>query len=334
MTQGPVGPPLPAAQAPSGPPDALEPRTYPQLLRGPRHRGWKPLVSLATMLGLLLAVVLVLVVVSVVGCLASSCDPAALDDPAVLASPGLLLANNLFLATGIPVAMVAVWVGHGWRPRWVASVTGGIRWRWLLVTSGVALTVQVVGTLGLYAVMGFPQGRGEDVLLLLAVVLLTTPLQAAGEEYFFRGWMTQTLGSWFRSALVAALVPAVLSAVLFALAHGGQNLWLFLDRLAFGLVASYLTWRTGGLEAAIGAHAINNLVVFVPVILSGTLADSLLVSQAPWELVLLDLVVMTAVAGLVVLLARRLGIQRRHEPDRQPGGPAPQPVLVGPPGWG
>jgi len=314
-------------------PDALQPRTYPQLLRGPHHRGWKPLVSIATMIGLVLALVVVVSVASVVWMLAGDLDPTALEDPATLASPGVMLANNLLLASLVPAAMVAVWAAHGWRPRWVASVAGGIRWRWLLVTSAVALAVQVVATAALFALGGMPQGEGEQVLLLLAIVLLTTPLQAAGEEYLFRGWLTQTLGSWFRSAFVAALVPAVIGGLLFAAAHGGQNLWLFLDRLAFGLVASYLTWRTGGLEAAIGAHAVNNVVVFVPVILSGTLADSLQASEAPWQLVALDVVVMLVVAGLVVLLARRQGVARRHDPARQPGGPAPQPVLAGPGGY-
>jgi hypothetical protein len=290
-------------------------------------------VSIAALLGAVLLLVLVVSVVSVVWMLAGGLDLEALEDPATLASPGMLLANNLLLASLIPAAVLAIWAGHGWRPRWVASVTGGIRWRWLLVASGVALAVQLVATAVLFALGGMPEGEGEQVLLLLAIVFLTTPLQAAGEEYLFRGWLAQTLGSWFRSALVAALVPAIIGGLLFAAAHGGQNLWLFLDRLAFGLVASYLTWRTGGLEAAIGAHAVNNVVVFVPVVLSGTLADSLLVSEASWQLVALDVVVMLVITGLVVLMARRLRVARLHDPARQPGGPQPQPVLAGPGGY-
>ena len=51
-----------------------------------------------------------------------------------------------------------------------------------------------------------------------------------------------------------------MSATLFALAHGGQEPALFADRFAFGVVASWLVWRTGGLEASIALHAANNLV--------------------------------------------------------------------------
>ena len=87
------------------------------------------------------------------------------------------------------------------------------------------------------------------------VILLTSPLQAAAEEIFFRGYLMQALGSlvakpWF---------GVVASALVFALLHGTQNLPLFVDRLAFGLLAGLLVWRTGGLEAGIAAHVVNNV---------------------------------------------------------------------------
>ena len=60
--------------------------------------------------------------------------------------------------------------------------------------------------------------------------------------------------AWWRS-----LVPAVL----FALAHGlGQSVPIFFDRLAFGLVAGLLVVLTGGLEAGIAMHVLNNWVAF------------------------------------------------------------------------
>jgi membrane protease YdiL (CAAX protease family) len=41
-----------------------------------------------------------------------------------------------------------------------------------------------------------------------------------------------------------------------------QNLPLFVDRLAFGLLAAILVWRTGGLEAGIAAHVVNNVCAY------------------------------------------------------------------------
>src|SRR3712207_6923299 len=46
-------------------------------------------------------------------------------------------------------------------------------------------------------------------------------------------------------------------------AHGQFEPIVFLDRFAFGLAASAVVWLTGGLEAAIVLHTVNNVVVFV-----------------------------------------------------------------------
>ena len=70
------------------------------------------------------------------------------------------------------------------------------------------------------------------------VVLLLTPLQAAGEEYAFRGYLTQAFGGLIpqRRGSRSSSPP-----LLFALAHGlGQSWPIFFDRFAFGLVAGTL----------------------------------------------------------------------------------------------
>ncbi len=84
------------------------------------------------------------------------------------------------------------------------------------------------------------------------------------------------------------MVAALVTATLFALAHGAQDPWLFSDRLAFGLVASWLAWRTGGLEAPIALHAANNLVSLGYSAVEGTLSESLAASSVDWEYVVLD----------------------------------------------
>jgi membrane protease YdiL (CAAX protease family) len=231
----------------------------------------------------------------------------------------LLLITNLGLAALIPIAMLAVWAGHGWRPRWLTSVAPGLRWRWLLLCAAVGLVVTALSVLLPYALSGAPTGRGRQVAVLLAVVALTTPLQAAGEEYLFRGWLTQAIGSLFARAGLGTVVAGGISATLFAMAHGGQAPWLFLDRFAFGVLASYLTWRTGGLEAAIAVHTANNVVVFVPTILTGGLAGVLTVTDAPPAMVALDLAVMAVIALLITWLARRLRLQRVFVPPARPG---------------
>ena len=59
------------------------------------------------------------------------------------------------------------------------------------------------------------------------------------------------------------MVAAVVTAALFSAAHAPPDVLTFLDRFAFGLAASAVVWLTGGLEAAIVLHAVNNVLVFV-----------------------------------------------------------------------
>ena len=67
-------------------------------------------------------------------------------------------------------------------------------------------------------------------------------------------------------------------APLFSAAHGPQDLLTFLDRFAFGLAASAVVWLTGGLEAAIVLHAVNNVLVFV---LAGALGEGVATEEVP-----------------------------------------------------
>ena len=68
-------------------------------------------------------------------------------------------------------------------------------------------------------------------------------------------------------------VAIVLTATLFALAHGAQNFPLFFDRFAFGLIAGWLVIRTGGLEAGIALHVLNNFLAFGFALSFGDLSD-------------------------------------------------------------
>lgn len=306
----------------TGPADAYLPRTYPQLLRGPAHRWWRPLASLGVGLAGLLAVFALITVVLVVAALA---NPQFGEDLVEMGQTGavmtpelelpLLLLTNVTLAAFIPIALLAVRGGHGWSGRWVHSVVGRVRWRFLLACAALALAIQAVAT-GAATLLDRPTlaEPSRDAMALLLVVLLTTPFQAAGEEYAMRGWLTQTIASWIVRPTVAIVVSGLVTASLFAAAHGEQDFWLSLDRFAFGVLASYLTWRTGGLEAAVAIHAMNNVVVFIPVIATGSLSETLNTTAVPPGLVLIDIVIMVITAALVSRLADRMHIQRMFLP--------------------
>jgi membrane protease YdiL (CAAX protease family) len=285
--------------------------TYPRLLRTARSRWWRPALGLfiAAVTVVLAAVAVILVALLVSWLTGGQGDPTA-QDALNADTPLGLLANNLVIATMIPAAVLAVLVAHRDRPGWLASVTGRLRWGllWRLLPIGLLVVLVSFG-------LGFLLPTSNDtstsvpsvgtLITLLAVIVVSTPLQAAAEEVGFRGYLTQAVSSWFARPAVGVLVGCGVSSVCFALAHGVQDGWLFGDRLAFGLVACWLAWRTGGLEASVALHAANNLVSLTFTAATGSLADSLTASTLEWQFAALDLVMMLTYAVLVDRLTRR-----------------------------
>ncbi len=99
-----------------------------------------------------------------------------------------------------------------------------------------------------------------DVLAAGIASIALFPLQAAGEEMAFRGWLTQTLGQFLRRRWLVACVVAIA----FALAHGSYHGLFALPVYAvMSLGFSALTFLDQRLELAIGAHAANNIFVVV-----------------------------------------------------------------------
>jgi uncharacterized protein len=219
-----------------------------------------------------------------------------------------LLASNLGIAVFIPISLVLVLVVHHARTRWLFSVLPGIRWRYLLVCLGTSVLVFVGIQVALeaYASSGrvAPQA---DFWGFLAVIVLTSPLQAAAEEIFFRGYLMQALGS----VMARPWFGVVTSAVVFALLHGSQNLALFVNRLAFGLLAGVVVWRVGGLEAGIAAHVANNLVAFVWAGLTTSIAALRAIQSLTWAQSAIQILAFVLCAGLALAVARIMRLRTR-----------------------
>jgi membrane protease YdiL (CAAX protease family) len=139
------------------------------------------------------------------------------------------------------------------------------------------------------------------------VILLTSPIQAAAEEIFFRGYLLQALGSlvarpWF---------GIIVSSLVFAMLHGTQNLPLFADRLAFGLLAALLVWRTGGLEAGIAAHVINNVFAYLVAGLTTSVAALKAIKGIGWVDAAFDVGGFALFAVLAYGLSRLMKLRTR-----------------------
>ena len=296
------------------------PEPYQLVLRNPAYRPWRPLVGiLAAVAGAILVAPLLAAPILLVPALAQGLPVAhyveQLTDLSSI-TPVVLGYVNVSLALLIPLTWLLVRYLHSMRPRWLASVQPGLRWRLLAGCPGVAALLALLQLALAWALLpagptAGAAGGGGSVMpvseraVALALVLLTTPLQAAGEEYLFRGYLSQALGALLRSPWVAIM----LTSVAFAAAHGAQDLPLFVDRLGFGLIAGWLTWRTGGLEAGIAMHGVNNVLALGVAISAGALSEAVLVTEAPWTVTVLDLGQLLAYAWLVSRLCRRHGVR-------------------------
>ncbi len=304
-----------------------EPQPYHQMLRTWTYEWWKPVVGIMIALaGMLIIAPLVLLPVLAIG-VALEGGPfwQSFQDAATLkvVTPATLFYLNVVLGSMILVTWFIIRVVHRMRPRWLASVVPKMRWRFFAVCLGIAVVALLAQILVGMVIPGGSEGeltgKMNDFTTTTAisalVVLLTTPFQAAGEEYLFRGYLLQAVGSLFRNRWVAILT----TATLFALAHGAQNFPLFFDRFAFGLIAGWLVTMTGGLEAGIALHILNNFLAFGLALTFGDLSETLNVSEVSWWNIVLTITQSAVYAGLVLLVARRMGLQTRTRP------PAPEP---------
>ena len=139
------------------------------------------------------------------------------------------------------------------------------------------------------------------MLAFIIVVLLTTPLQAAGEEYLFRGFLLQSLGA----TGLQAPICWVASGALFATAHGQFAPPLFADRWLIGVVFAWLATSTGGLEASIAIHSVKNVSTFIPAALLGQVSGTIEPTNVTWLPFALDAVLLAVVAPWIRTRYRR-----------------------------
>jgi membrane protease YdiL (CAAX protease family) len=246
-------------------------------------------------------------------------------------TPTLLLAVNLSNAASIPLSMLLQRAFFGQPGRWLHSVAGRFRWRVLGRGALVALPFWVAYlAIALTIAPQTVRTPTGTYLALLVIVVLTTPLQAAGEEYGARGLIARGAGSWFASPRTALLVGTLLSAAVFTVAHGAGDPWLIGFYFVFAVVLSLVTWRTGGLELAVLLHAANNLVAFGSLVLlqedTSSVFDRGAGSAGP--AVLLPGVVLLLSSGALWLWASRAGVQRAYVPE--PPALDPETTYVGP----
>ncbi|MFC0628481.1 CPBP family intramembrane glutamic endopeptidase [Kribbella deserti] len=280
-----------------------DPQPYHRQMRNSWFAVWRPaLGTLAILCGWIIITVICVL-------------PIQALDPEAAKKVGweMLLATNLSLAALIPLSLGMAKFLHQQPSGLLSSLKPGLRWRPLAIFLIAAVVVEVA-MLGVALLLPVDfatevSGKADDATAIIVVVLLTSTFQAAGEEYFFRGYLLQAFGSIMRSPIV----PILLTALIFTLFHGvwpWESLALFFDRFAFGVLAGWLVVRTGGLEAAIAVHAVNNIITFIFAAMTDSVTESLGITDAPWSLVLVDIAKFVLFAAIGLWIARKLDLQR------------------------
>lgn len=223
-----------------------------------RMSWWKPLVIV--LVPPLVMIVLQVVLYLAVGIIEGSDDPMA---PTF--TPLKFLAVNLSIgAAGVlAVVLLAALARVPWRslvssPR---SMDRGRLGRYLL-----AAAVLVAAGIGVVALVA-PESPGwttfgvtGTTVTILVLVLLTTPIQAAGEELMFRATMLPAAASWVRAARPALAVGLVVSSLGFAAVHGSTDPWLFGYYVVISLATGTMAVLSGGIEAPVAFHVANNVL--------------------------------------------------------------------------
>lgn len=131
---------------------------------------------------------------------------------------------------------------------------GGWRWKTFLKTLAAGFVIFGIPLILEY-VLG---GKSGDVRFTtdgLAVLVLLIPLQAIAEELMYRGYITQSVSSWFRLLLAGLIVQTIAFAAVHPYNLTGV-ISIAVSAVIYGLICCY----SRGIEASSALHILNNLI--------------------------------------------------------------------------
>ena len=194
-------------------------------------------------------------------------------------SDALFLGIEMLPSIGLTLGVIAsAWLLHK-RP-WKSLITAypHIRWERYFFGNLLWLGLMIGGELITYSMNPDNyvfQFEVTQFVALLIISVLVIPLQAAGEELFFRGYLMQGIGWGTKSPLIAL----VITSIGFGLLHlanpeiekYGQE--FIVTYVIMGLFFGIIALMDDGLELAIGVHTINNMYNSVLVSFPGSVLE-------------------------------------------------------------
>ncbi|MCL2784675.1 MAG: CPBP family glutamic-type intramembrane protease [Propionibacteriaceae bacterium] len=219
------------------------------------------------LLALIAYAVLYYVVTLGIGVVSLLLDPALLNDALegeIKTTPMLFLINNVGIALEIAMCTLIAFLFFKQGFGWLVSVVGRFRWKWMFLTMMIFIIGYAVQTGIEYFLMG-PEAMGfNDIEMkpytwfMIGAIVLTTPLQCAGEEFQARALLPKLIAAIVPFRWVGLTLAAILPSALFMYLHGASDPWLNAYYFLTGLSMWWLAYRTGGIEASIALHIVNN----------------------------------------------------------------------------
>ena len=169
-----------------------------------------------------------------------------------LISPMAILFTDLIIIIFIPSLYLASKIVNDRPFSSYSSSRGG--WNFKLYFKALVIPV-ILYIIFMSADTAFngPASASHFSIAFLVVLFVSVPLQSIAEEYMFRGFTMQTLGSWFKIPILAI----VLQAIIFAMGHGYNSIGIF-ETFVFGLGCGFFAWKTNGIEVSSAIHTANN----------------------------------------------------------------------------
>jgi membrane protease YdiL (CAAX protease family) len=149
--------------------------------------------------------------------------------------------------------------------------TGTFRWNRFLISALLWLILSA-GYFFIYLKVdpsNFSLKNTSQTLILLTIIsLIFIPFQAAFEEVLFRGYLMQGFAVMVRNRWFPLLMTSVLFGLMHAFNPEVEEFGFFTmmpQYILFGLIFGIVTILDDGIEAAIGAHAANNIFLCIMV---------------------------------------------------------------------
>lgn len=130
------------------------------------------------------------------------------------------------------------------------------RWNWGIFIKTLLIALIISALFAVFDIIN--SGERIDFQLTLIPflsIIFILPIQCFAEELVFRGYVMQTVGSWFKIPIIAIIVQAIL----FAFFHSYNPIGL-IGVLACGLCFGFIAWYSKGLEISTALHTVNNVL--------------------------------------------------------------------------